>query len=98
MKINRTRRTSAKRISGIESSVQGRARMSERTKLGKADSSKPKTRAQNKSRERLSGKALMALPASVRHRMFAEQAKKAAKYYAIDPDLDFRADGPILEP
>jgi hypothetical protein len=72
--------------------------MSEGTKHGTADRVKPKTRAQNKSGERLSGKALMALPAAIRHRMFAEQAKKAAKYYAMDSDLDFRADDPILEP
>lgn len=46
---------------------------------------------------RPSGKELMALPAEVRHRMFEEQAKRAAPYYANDPGLDFRADDPILE-
>ena len=46
---------------------------------------------------RLTGKELMALPKEERHRRFDEQAKKAAYYYATDPDLDFRADDPIIE-
>ena len=46
---------------------------------------------------RLSGKELMALPSDVRHTLFSEQAREAAQYYLSDPDLDFRANDPIID-